>query len=329
MKWLSNSFRKTATVLTLTTSILLQVPSALANNSDHDWYLHMDIQGMKNSAIVQRENADSKDVIAVAKLLFGEKTYELLQSATAFGNIENDSKRKVLLINGDFSNREQLLAHWKTLGLNNGDTINQHQVYQIKVGDLFKNLHAAAKESGLIKSKEEKDIDVVIDKPEAKAPIYVALQSTDTVIVSDEMSQVEKWLNKNPSESKVNTDGMFEVVVDVQKAMMHAGVNLDDETNNINFESISAKQLSQVSVSYKENKAESTLQLGLKAESIEVASQIKMIVQGLIALKSLSNKNPEVAYLLSSIRMDQNGGDLLVTVSGSINAFKQLIEHTK
>ncbi|TQV84358.1 hypothetical protein [Aliikangiella coralliicola] len=291
-----------------------------------DWYLHLDVNGLQKSVLSQQVDVDSKKGIKFLKLLFGEQVFNKVEFITAFGNANQKKRDKALLVQGDFTvNKKQIRERLQQLGLTKSSEINQQAIHHGTLKKVLTNLHADAKKAGLIESDKDIKIKELTEKSEFKESVYAAFTHDDNIIFSNNISEIESLLQDKKASPAETQPGIFKVVVDIQKAMLHAGINLDEEAQAFNFESISAKQLSQVSVSYNENDMDSELQLGLSAETTETATKIKSIVQGLVALKSLTVKNPAITNLLANIRFEQDAGELKVIMSGSVEAFKALL----
>lgn len=298
------------------------------DNKVPDWYLHLNVKGMQQSALVQHQPSDHQQAKQFINLLLGKDAIEQLNDVTAFGFGE---ERKVVRLKGNFENhKNNIVNQWQILGLTSNESHNKVEIYHNTANDILKRFHALAKAKGLIDPEDEFEVSEQDKQSKTPTVLYTAIASSQHVLVSDHLGELKHQLTQTTALPKQNPDSMFEVIVDVKKALLHGGVNIDGlEQSNFQFESISAKQLSQASVSYSEQGDYSTLQLGLSADTQEVANNIKAIAKGIIALKRFSNTDPAVNHLLNNIRFEQSGGELLMTVSGSVEAFKRLKDDRK
>ena len=172
----------------------------------------------------------------------------------------------------------------------------------------------------------EIDIDEVSsDLSKEERTVYAAFKSQDTFIMSQSVDQVKYWLNNENEWQPASQDSLFEVVVDIEESMMHGGVNLEEAAEYVNFESISAQKLKQFSVTYSESASDVEVQVGLKAADTSTANKVLSVAQGLLALSILSEQNPVVISLLSSVQIEQDAEDLLLILSGPVDSFEALI----
>lgn len=320
---MKKSFRYCLAILLLVTS---HAAISSAETNESDWYLHLDVNGFHSSLLHKNTDAESRDGIKVIKLLFGENIYNKIDFATAYGSMKQEDGDKTLFIQGEFTDsKEQVLQRWQKLGFAKLNQAAKLTTYQANLKELVKNLYQDAKKAGL--TDPDSDFEVSeIDAKDIDKLVYATFTPKNNIVFSNSEAQIEAWAKGEVNQVASDEQGLFEVVVDIQEAIMHAGINIDEQAQALNFESISAKQLSQVSLSYNESGPDSELQLGLTAETTTTANKIKAIVKGLVALKSLTVNDPMIANLLSNIRYEQNAGELRVIMSGSVDAFRALIE---
>lgn len=305
-----------------------QISTSFADTGEpSDWYLHLDVNGLQNSVLRKNTDSESREGIKFLKVLFGDKFFDKIQYVTAYGDMKQNDESKTLLIQGNFTgSKKQFLNRLQELGFNNTDSRSKAGIYSGNLKTLIKNFYFEAQKAGLTDSSADFKLSKLDDKQNIDKIIYTAFTPSNQIVFSNVKAKVEAWVKGDQQIATDNSQGLFEVVVDIQEAMMHAGVNLDDEVQAFNFESISAKQLSQVSVSYNESGPDSELQLGLSAETTATATKIQSVVKGLIALKSLTVNDPLITNLLANVRYEQNAGELKVIMSGSVDAFRSLIQ---
>ncbi len=316
-------------LVTAVATVALSFSSGIwaSDNAEPNWYLHFDVKGLQSSALAKDNQPDDQKFKRFIGLMLGKDSINHLEFATAYGFSEDN---KVVKLTGPFKNqRSAILQQWLVLGFDDKAQAGGVDIYQNTVEDIVHRVRKLAKAQGLI--DDETDLEFSDDDREkAQSIVYAAMKSDNAIILSDNLAEIKRQLAVEQSLPELSSGSMFEVIVDVKKALMHGGINLEEMNDKaLQFESISAKQLSQLSVSYAEKAGYSTLQLGLKADTEEVANNIKAIVKGIIAMKRFSISDPQVADLLNNIRFEQSGGDLLVTVSGPIDAFRQLTDDKK
>ena len=316
------------TILGLVILAASQIVSATSTTNDSsDWYLQLDLNGIKSSAFSNGIEQERKKSIEFLHTLFSEQVIDEIRHITAYGNIQKSGKKRTMIIDGNFAPyKQQIGQKWQQLGLEDKKESGEQTIYQGQAREVFKKLFQEAKKSGFVDKDADKKIERLDERPGLDKTVYAVFTPNSKIAIGDDLAEIEALLLGKKQVPGNSQAGLFEVVVDVQKAMMHAGVNLDEEAQMFSFESISAKQLSQVSVSYNEDNMYSELQLGLSAETTETANKIKSVVQGLIALKSLTVKSTIVKDLLSSVRFEQSAGELRVIMAGSVDSFKALID---
>lgn len=299
-----------------------------AQKEQSDWYLHMDVKAFQNSSLADKFASEKADGLLFINTVLGEKLVEQINFITVQGNV-NDDKNKVLLVQGDFSEDTSLLLNkWKELGFTNKTKFKENTIYS---GDLKQLVLAIKETKDKLKqvSDEEKEAAMIIieSKEELDKVVYSAFKDEDTIVMSDNLASVKKWLDENKSWNPSKQSNVFEVVVDIEKSLLHGGVNLDEASQNYQFESISAKQLSQVSATYNESNGYAEIQVGLETADSNTADRIKSVVYGLIALKTLSTQNTAVTNLLSTIQIEQDAGNLVARLNGPIESFQALFEN--
>ncbi|WMS87023.1 hypothetical protein [Pleionea litopenaei] len=295
--------------------------SAEQKSNTPDWYLNFDVAGLRSSEIMQHKADDQKKAEQLIDLLLGEASAKSVQRAYAFGYVE---EHKVLILQGAFkSHANEIKQRWEALGFAQVEAAPAG-IYKVEAKKAIERFASMAKAKGLVDGDSDIQID---DKSSSEGPkfIYSTMLGEQHLVFSDDLTLLQ--MQQAATLPKMDGSSIFEVVVDVKKALVHGGVNIDDLNQaNYQFESISAQQLSQVSVSYQEEGEYSKLQLGLKADTEEVANNIRSIAQGIIALKRLGTRDPVVLDVLNNIRFDQSGGDLLVTLAGPIASLKRLTD---
>ena len=324
-----NRWFKGFLAISLVASAQLHTVSTLADEQavqpqQADWYLHMNVKALQASSLAAKFSDEKQDGMVALNTILGEEFVEKINYITVQGGM-NDDKNKTLLINGDFSENQKLLNDkWKELGFTNETSFEENIIYSGSVRQLvlankdkFKDIHIEESEEAIKEIESSEKLNRVI---------YSAFKTSNTIVISDNIDSVKYWLNEENVWEPSKQSNVFEVVVDIEKSLLHGGVNLDEASENYQFESISAKQLSQVSATYNESGGYADLQIGLETADSDTASRIKSVVYGLIALKTLSTNNQAVITLLSGFQLEQDAGNLVAKLSGPIESFQALFE---
>ncbi len=300
--------------------------------AQEDWYLHLDVQALRNSALAIHVANKEASETNLFKAFLDEEIIDSVRYISFRGYLNQDDN-KVMLVEGAFdskNNRTTLASKLADLGFD-VSSIENGTIYQSDTKSIIEHLRSVSQqvakqypEDAELQSMA-KDMQVKIDfEDKDNKPVYLAFKSPTVIVASDNSQSVKHWLNTESQWTPTIQSNVFEVVVDVQKSLAHGGVNLNKESNDFQFESISAKQLSQVSGKYSENDGMVDIQVGLKTDSYDTATQIEAIVKGLLALKVLSNSNPEITRLLSNVQIERGHDSLTVSLSGPVESFKSL-----
>lgn len=312
---------------------------ALAENSKNeaiqvqeDWYLHLDVQALRSSALAIHVANKEASETHLFKAFLGEEIIDSVRYISFRGYLNQDDN-KVMLVEGAFdkkNNRNSLASKLKALGFDVTD-IDNGTVYQSDTKRIIEHLRLVSQQVAKQHPQDKelqnmaKDMQVKVDfEDKDNKPVFLAFKSPTVLVASDNAESVKHWLKNESQWFPQTQSNVFEVVVDVQKSLAHGGVNLNKDSNNFEFESISAKQLSQVSGKYSENDGMVDIQVGLKTDSYDTATQIEAIIKGLLALKVLSNTNPEVTRLLSNVHIERGYDSLTVSLSGPVESFKSI-----
>lgn len=315
-------------LLIATLIIFSHVQSSKATNmTASDWYLHMDVNALKQSVIGQKIAEEKSEEISRIKKVLGSELVDKVNYLTIQGGVSH-SKPKIMLVQGDFV-ETALQQRLVKIGFELTEGLADKKIYSAKIKRLLLTVGEAVDKYDNLSQEEKKNLAKLDDAEELEKIVYASVSSANSLLISDSIETLKQWVENSPEQSAKQQTGVFEVVVDIENALLHGGVNIDNASEAINFESISAEKLSQVSVTYNEVSGEAQLQLGLKSSSTQTATQIKSVVQGLVALKMLSESDPVIVDLLSSIQFEQNAGDLVVILSGPIDSFKAIVQHVE
>jgi hypothetical protein len=301
----------------------------LDSTAKPDWYLHMDINAIKASQLSNSLDAERKQGIKFLNALLGESltnqaNYLTLQS-------ELDGKQRQVVIEGDFADGQLLNSRLKQLGFEQTINFKDNIILTGNLSQLITELKRIQKQQQEGLTEEEKKLNPFIvargdNKDAADKELFFSLKENKALVISDDLNQVKAWLNANKTWQPKKHSNVFEVVVDIEKSLMHGGVNIDQASDVFEFESISAQQLSQISATYNEYNGIAEIQLGLETSDDQTAAKVKSVAHGLIALKMLSNSNAVVANLLASAQIEQDANNVIFKLSGTIESFRTLIE---
>jgi len=293
-----------------------------------DWYFQLDVNALKNSSLAAKVAAEKADAFGLLTAVVGEKLINDVNYVMVQGSAE-ENEDKMVLLKGDFLRHQSVLIDkWKELGLTNKTSFNGQTIYHGPLKDLVLKIKETHDKMPVNIDDEQVEIEIskAGDFDDIDNTVYTALRADNSIIMSDKLANVKYWLSDDTEWKPSEQGGVFEVVVDIEKSLVHGGVNIDEASENFQFESISAKQLSQVSVTYSEDASDAEVQIGLRAEDMETASKIKSVAHGLIALMTLSNSDREINSILASIQFEQDGENLLFKVTGPIETLKTLLD---
>ncbi|NVJ59511.1 MAG: hypothetical protein HWE27_03930 [Gammaproteobacteria bacterium] len=303
------------------------VKESSQQSAQDDWYLHMDIAALRKSLLGKKLESEQSDGQKIIDEFFGKELSERVEYISVRGQLDKDDT-KTLLIQGKFDEpalQKLLHSKMKDIGFK---TLSNSKVLKAEEKDIEQYVERTIKtleEKKLINSEDGEKVNITIDKDDNDiSTIYLGYKSNNILVFSESAAVVEQWLTSSKQWQPQNNSQVFEVVVDIQKSLMHGGVNIDSDSQNFEFESISASQLSQLSATYSENNGNIDIEVGLKTDSYETASQIEAVVRGLVALKMLSSAAPEANQLLRSMIFERNNDSLRLVLSGPIQSFEAL-----
>lgn len=327
-----NKWFKRVLTLSLVTTAQFQSSFIDANEQAEaiekpNFYVHMDIKALSASHLGDILFQQKSDGFALLNEVLGEDFVEQINYLSVQGNLQND-KSKLVLIEGDFSKNQDLITDkWQALGLTHKTQFNHNTIYSGQLKRIILKIKEAQDKLEQQNGEENIDFDIHIESSQENEHIlYSTFKTSNVIIISDNLASIKLWLSDEKQWQPSKQSNAFEVVVDIKKSLLHGAVNLDEMSDEFQFESISAQQLTQVSATYNENNGDIELQLGLETTDDETANQIKSVVYGLIALKMLSNNDPLVNSLLSTVQLEQDAGNLLLNLSGSIESFQALLK---
>jgi len=294
-----------------------------------DWYVHVDLKALKQSFLMKQATVNDQQLPVMINEIVGKRLNDNAEFLS-FRGFMDETKGQVVLLKGNFSEPsvkkelQELIADIGFRPLGNGvyrAEEKDFEAFAIKTKDRLR-----AKKLVTITDDESMEIDVELTKErESKVKeVFAGFQSDNVLVFSNRQAQIKHYLASQSEWNPTSQSQVFEVVVDVQKSLMHGGVNIDESAQNFEFESISAKQLSQVSGTYKEREGMIDIEVGLQTDSLETAGKIEAVAKGLIALKMLSGSSQELNQLLSSIVFEREVDSLKILLSGPVESFEAI-----
>ncbi len=309
--------------------LCLLVSSAFAvNMNDADWYLHVDVNSLKSGALAefvkekknQHVGGDDEDLDLFLNSSLGKEFKNQIQQITVYGD-QAGYGDFTLIAQGSFT-KEAKEAFFDKIKLGsessrskfNGSTINKWTFdgYQ----------------------SEQKDSDghhkINIDLGDDDKPLVLFSAEIDSkmIIVSKDVDEVKAWLKGSYSKKNLKGEGVFSVVVHLDRAIAHGALNLNDASDmDFGFDSKMMQKISQFSFSLREDDDNATIEIGLVASDEKVAVQLKNIANGLIALQSMAGDlDEDIQSVVQNLSIDVDGVNLLFKTSISTSQLKELVD---
>ncbi len=266
--------------------VLLMGAAHAINKTQADWYLHVDIQAIKQSSLKDliEYKSDDNDVDKLLTLALGEQLKQETEQITIYG-AHTGFNDFTLMMQGDFSEQARKSFHQKLVQEKNYDieTLAGKTIYSW----LFTGYHSV---------DDKIDIDVDDDEP---VKLYATELEPKLIIVSRDKNEIKSWIKGQYSISELEHEGVFEVVVNMQNALAHGGINFGKEKIDMGFDSSVMQKVLQFSFSVAQNKNTTDIEVGLVTSDSAVAMQLKNIVSGLIALQALAGDEDEDVQALT------------------------------
>jgi hypothetical protein len=314
-----NTFlKKTIASLSLASLGLISSLAIASDSKPANWYVNIDVQQFQNSELSKHINIDDGEEVDVLSKILGQSVADKTKSITLYGSGDPD-KGATAVAQGDYDGRyNAIVENFQALGLTNKATSKYGVIY-----------HGKLSKEEFEKRFKQDEIDIELDsknESEEKPQItYASVKDNRYIVVSKSQAEVEAWLAGSQTWPSNANGAMFEVVVDVQQALLHGGVNLN-AVNDIEFESISAKQIKQVSVQYSETNQIVDVEVGLESHTVQTANQVAAVIRGLVALQSLASDNKDLKQLASSLQVNQTGEKITLRLSGTAENFKNVLK---
>jgi len=281
--------------------ILLSFQSAAGLN-DATWYVSVDVDQIENNEIYQFfeakvKSSDSDDFVKIP---------DEISYISLYGNAKG-AEDATAVIHGDFSQfsiSEHLLELLYTHESDAADMIEESTVSY--------------------KNNEIKSLKVDEGHSGDTKEVYFSKVNSGLTVISFQLDEVKNWLDNNYDNHEINQGSLFSVVVDVQSALAHMGMNID--SNNHMMQSEIFQKVAQVSASASEVNSDMVLDVALSTNDEATAIQIEQIINGLVAMNNLSganDKNELHATFMQNLSINRNGNDILMSTYASIEDIKR------
>lgn len=301
------------------------------NMSNAGWYLHLDAKQIQNGPMASIIKNEEKDVEEFIDMVLGHEFRKQIDQLTVYGD-QAGYQDFTILLQGDFSKEAKTTLFSKfELGKDySTQKVSGTVVHQWKFDgiDSEKMDQKAATENGN-KNKNGKapKIEINFDKGEKPLQLYAAEISKNLIIVSHDFDEVKQWLKGAYSAKQLKRDGIFSVVVHLDRSLAHGGMNFGPENIDLGFDSKIMKKVDQVSFSVTDVKEVFHLEVGLVGKDEKVAKQIKDLVNGLLALRAMAGDeiDNEAKALIDNLKIEMDGVNILLTSSIDKSELKTLI----
>ena len=263
------------------------------------WYLHIDIDQMRNSEAGRSIYSWlDKEINVEIDEETGIDIIDELDNLTAF-SVNGDGF--VLSLEGDFSQQTQdKLMALAAVAEDFEQRGSRNRTYYYVRGD--------------------NDGHIQFDGAEDAAYFSFAIDDRILVTASEEQMQ-ELLANRGRIAGQgSHDDALF--VLTAERAFLQAGMNPDEvEIDDDGFDSNIAQNTREVAVMIAEVAGKIAFEAQIVTTEAEIADSMASIVRGLIALQVFSDDmEPEVAELLRNTRVDVDGENLKISVAVSPDA---------
>ena len=303
------NMKKLNKLIIVLVTMLLSVQSNAVGMKEASWYLNLDVHQLTNNEFVKYMHGKSENNDFDIKQIPKE-----IDSIIMYGD-SRGSDDATVVINGDFS---------------------QFSIYDFALDLIYKEEENAAKFiTEKTVSHSNHDIQVLTIKDEKKTndesktkDIYFAAINNDMSVVGLNLDEVKSWIDNNYSVDDLSSGSIFSVLVNVESALAHMGMNLDKNSDMLHSEIF--KKVSEVSASVREVNDDMVLEVALTAVDAATATQLEQIISGLIAMNNLSGANDENqlhAMFMQNLNIEKNGNVIVINTFVSMDELKNMDIH--
>lgn len=299
-------FYKLTTMALIALLALLSFQST-ANINDAAWYVSIDVDQIENNEIykaLQGKINKSEDNFTVKF----EKIPKEISFISLYGSAKG-ADDATAVIQGDFTQF----------------SINEHILNLIYSHD---NMSKSIKESNVNYKNHEIQV-LTIDEDNGKdnesKEVYFSQISNRLTIISFKLDEVKNWLNHDYDKHEIINGRLFSVVVDVQSALAHMGMNLNKNTHMMQSEIF--KKVTQASASVSEINEDLVIEVALTTTDEASATQIEQVINGLIAMSNLSGNDDQSELhttLMQNLSIKKNVNNVLINTYASIEDIKKI-----
>jgi len=324
--------RNSVAFIYMVVGLLLMMSHAIATiQPKADWYLHVNLEALENSPLMEiiDKKKERKEAEIFIKKIVGENFNKQVKTITLYGNHEA-TKKYTAILNGEFTKKsiDKMISGLNSLSASKKIKFHSKNIYYFKV----KDIHIDKKNWQINTSKgkaKDTQSDVAKANIELDEEVEVYLTDIDNskIVVSNDKKELQKWILGKYNLKSIQNNGIFHVVVNLQQAMAHGGLKLGENHINVGFDSSLMKKISQFAFSVGLNKKNAHIEVSLQTIDNEVAQQLKNVVAGLIALKSLaSEEDQELQALIRNLNVDSKDNNIIIKSTISTDELKQLAE---
>ena len=265
---------------------------------DATWYLSMDIDQLQDNEIV--------------KMLKGENSEVDIPQELSYLTVYGDSRGiddATAVVTGDF--RDFSIAS-----------------HILELLSAEKDASQLIKEDSLLYHDHEVKIIMVRNDGEEGEDkfkkIYFSKINDNLSVVSLHLDEIKNWIDDVYSDLDIDKDSLFAVVVNVESALAHMGMNLDDNSHMMHSQIF--QKVSQVSASVTEVADDILLEVALSANDEAAATLIEQVINGLIAMNNLSNANNNElhAMLMQNLSIERNANNVLINTYAALAELKKM-----
>jgi len=300
------------------------------NMNNAGWYLHVDVQSLKSGAlakIIEAKRAkdqqhDKKDVDKFLNIALGREFKNQIQQVTVYGDQAGYGDFTVIA-QGPFT-RDAKKAFFENIKLGNNSNNSKFKGTTIQEW-IFEGFKSDEKDSD-----GDSKISISVNQEDKKPMrLYSAEIDSKTIIVSKDQDEVKAWLKGTYSKKDLSREGVFSVVVHLDRAIAHGGLNFGEGIGDIDlgFDSKMMQKLTQFSFSLSQDDSDALIEIGLVATDEKVAIQLKNIANGLISLQAMAGDvDDDVQAIVKNLSIDVDGVNLLLKTNISTAKIEKLVE---
>jgi hypothetical protein len=289
----------------LATTIFASLNSSAVEMDEASWYLNVDLTSIKQSPLKSIMDHKDKDLNKAINIFMGNEFHDQIDQITLYGETKGFEDFSVL-IQGDFTEnaKHQFFSHPQIKLDENYIKFNNTKIHQWSINENTK----------IIGMEEEINFENHKDK---EFDLYLTELSPRLIMLSRDLADAKRWIDNDYSINDISENGVFSVIVNLQEALAHGGMKIED--GEMDFHSKILSKVSQLSFSIIEGESEYIFEAALAAEDEATALQVEQVLNGLLALNALSNSNdnPLHGELMKQLKIEKSDLNLLISTSAS------------